>query len=156
MELGTQAAAIGKLGYGVAALSYDQPGALAHFAQRKQIQYPLLSDPASKIIDAFGIRNETAKDGFAKGIPHPGLFLIGATGRVEAKYFEEDYRERITIDLRVRSGKPCIRGTRITVADVFDYLGGGMTISEVLGDFSDLTAADIQACFAFAADGTAA
>ena len=63
-----------------------------------------------------------------------------------------NYRERITIDSRIRSGKPCIRGTRITVADIFDYLGGGMTIAEVLDDFPDLTPDDIQACFAFAAD----
>jgi uncharacterized protein (DUF433 family) len=55
-----------------------------------------------------------------------------------------NYRERITIDPRIRSGKPCIRGTRISVADVFDYLGGGMTIPQVLADFPDLTAADIQ------------
>ncbi len=63
-----------------------------------------------------------------------------------------NYRECITIDPQVRSGKPCIRGTRITVADVFDYLAGGMTIPEVLDDFPDLTADDIRACFAFAAD----
>ena len=63
-----------------------------------------------------------------------------------------NYRERIAIDPRIRSGKPCIRGTRITVADVFDYLGGGMSVAEVLDDFPDLTAADFQACFAFAAD----
>ncbi|MSU61785.1 MAG: DUF433 domain-containing protein [Pedosphaera sp.] len=63
-----------------------------------------------------------------------------------------DYRERITIDPHIRSGKPCIRGTRITVVDVFDYLGGGMSITEVLDDFPDLTAGDIQACFSFAAD----
>ena len=63
-----------------------------------------------------------------------------------------NYRERITIASGTRSGKPCIRGTRITVGDVFDDLGGGMTIAEVLEDFPDLTAADIQACFAFAAD----
>lgn len=43
-------------------------------------------------------------------------------------------------------------GTRIAVANVFDYLGGGMTIAEVLDDFPDLTPEDIQACFAFAAD----
>ncbi|MEG3882221.1 DUF433 domain-containing protein [Microcoleus sp. herbarium7] len=61
-------------------------------------------------------------------------------------------RERIVIDPRIRSGKPCIRGTRIAVTDVFDYLGGGMTIAEVLDDFPDLTLADIQACFAFAAN----
>lgn len=63
-----------------------------------------------------------------------------------------DYRERISIDPRIRSGKPCVRGTRIAVADVFDYLGGGMTISEILDDFPDLAADDIRACFAFAAD----
>ncbi len=63
-----------------------------------------------------------------------------------------NYQERITIDPRIRSGKPCIKGTRITVTDVFDYLGGGMTISEVLDDFPDLTFTDIQACFAYAAN----
>ena len=63
-----------------------------------------------------------------------------------------NYKDRITIDPRIRSGKACIRGTRIAVADVFDYLGGGMTVAEVLDDFPDLTAEDIQACFAFAAD----
>jgi hypothetical protein len=92
-----QAEAIRKLGYGVAALSYDSPAVLTHFAQRKQIAFPLLSDPESKIIDSFGIRNENIKDGFAKGVPHPGLFLLNAAGRVEAKYFEEDYRERVTV-----------------------------------------------------------
>ena len=63
-----------------------------------------------------------------------------------------NYKDRITIDPRVRSGKQCVRGTRITVADIFDYLGGGMSIAEVLDDFPDLTAVDLQACFAFAAD----
>lgn len=92
-----QEQAVRKLGYGVAALSYDSPAALKHFAERKKIAYPLLSDPQSAVIDAFGIRNENIKDGFAKGVPHPGLFILGPEGRVEAKYFEEDYRERITI-----------------------------------------------------------
>jgi uncharacterized protein (DUF433 family) len=63
-----------------------------------------------------------------------------------------DYRERITIDPLIRSGKPCVRGTRIAVADVLDYLGGAMTIAEVLDDFPDLTAEDIQACLSFAAN----
>jgi uncharacterized protein (DUF433 family) len=63
-----------------------------------------------------------------------------------------NYQEHIAIDPRIRSGKPCIKGTRITVADIFDYLGGGMTVAEVLDDFPDLTADNIQACFAFAAD----
>jgi uncharacterized protein (DUF433 family) len=63
-----------------------------------------------------------------------------------------NYRNRITVDPRVCSGKPCIRGTRITVADVLHCLGGGMSIAEVLEDFPGLTAEDIQAGFAFAAD----
>jgi uncharacterized protein (DUF433 family) len=63
-----------------------------------------------------------------------------------------NYQQHITIAPRIRSGKPCIKGARIAVADVFDYLGGGMTIAEVLDDFPDLTADHIQVCFAFAAD----
>ncbi len=63
-----------------------------------------------------------------------------------------DYRERITINSAIRSGKPCIINTRIAVNDIFDYLGGGMTIQEVLDDFPDLTLEDIRACFAFAAN----
>ena len=55
-----------------------------------------------------------------------------------------NYRERITIDPLIRSGKPCIRGTRIAVADVFEYLGGGMSIAEVLDDFPDLTANEFR------------
>ena len=62
------------------------------------------------------------------------------------------YQDRIMIDPRVRSGKPCIKGTRIAVADVLDYLGGGMTAAEILADFPDLTAEDIQACLTFAAE----
>ncbi len=63
-----------------------------------------------------------------------------------------NYHDRIVINPKIRSGKPCIINTRIAVADIFDYLGGGMTIEEVLDDFPDLTLEDIQACFAFAAD----
>ncbi len=61
-------------------------------------------------------------------------------------------QNRITIDPRIRSGKPCIKGTRIAVADVLDYLGGGMTAAQILDDFPDLTAEDIQACLTFAAE----
>lgn len=50
-----------------------------------------------------------------------------------------NYKECISLDPRIRSGKLCIRGTRIAVADVFDYLGGGMSVAEILDDFPDLT-----------------
>lgn len=51
----------------------------------------------------------------------------------------------------VRGGKPCIKGTRITVYDVLEYLAGGMTEDRILGDFPDLTREDIRAALAFAA-----
>ena len=63
-----------------------------------------------------------------------------------------DYRKIITIEPGKRSGKPCIRGLRITVYDVLEYLAGGMTKEQILRDFSYLTAEDIQACLAYAAD----
>jgi len=63
-----------------------------------------------------------------------------------------DYQRIITIEAGKRSGKPCIRGTRMTVTDVLEYLAGGMTQEELLKEFPDLTAEDIRACLAFAAD----
>ncbi len=63
-----------------------------------------------------------------------------------------DYRKYITIEPDKRSGKPCIRGMRITVQDVLEYLASGMTEDEILDDFPDLTREDIKACLAFAAD----
>ncbi len=63
-----------------------------------------------------------------------------------------DYRNYITIEPDKRSGKPCIRGMRITVQDVLEYLASGMTEEEILDDFPDLTSEDIKACLAFAAD----
>ncbi len=63
-----------------------------------------------------------------------------------------DYSQIITIEPGKRSGKPCIRGLRITVYDVLDYLASGMSVEEILEDFSELTREDIKACLAFAAD----
>jgi uncharacterized protein (DUF433 family) len=63
-----------------------------------------------------------------------------------------DYRGRITIEPGKRGGKPCIRGLRITVDDVLDYLASGMTEDEILSDFPDLERDDIRAALAFAAD----
>lgn len=63
-----------------------------------------------------------------------------------------DYRQIITIEPGKRGGKPCIRGLRITVYDVLDYLASGMNEAAILADFPDLTAEDIRACLAFAAD----
>jgi len=63
-----------------------------------------------------------------------------------------DYRKIITIEPGKRGGKPCIRGMRIMVYDILDYLASGMTEDEILSDFPDLTREDIRDCLAFAAD----
>jgi len=62
-----------------------------------------------------------------------------------------NWQDRISVNPAVRSGKPCIKGTRITVYDVLEYLAGGMTEDQILGDFPDLTREDIRATLAFAA-----
>jgi uncharacterized protein (DUF433 family) len=63
-----------------------------------------------------------------------------------------DYSKIITIEPGKLGGKPCIRGLRISVYDVLDYLASGMSEDEILGDFPDLTQDDLRACIAFAAD----
>lgn len=63
-----------------------------------------------------------------------------------------NYSRRIAIDPAVRSGKPCIRGTRMTVTDILEYLASGMTETAIIEDFPELSRADIHACLAFAAD----
>ncbi len=62
-----------------------------------------------------------------------------------------NFTQIITIEPGKRSGQPCIRGMRITVRDVLEYLAGGMTVPELLADFPELTDEDIRACLAYAA-----
>ena len=63
-----------------------------------------------------------------------------------------NWRSRITFEPGKRGGKPCVRGLRITVADVLEYLASGMTEDEILREFPVLTRDDLRACLAFAAD----
>ena len=97
---------------------------------------------------------ERRSDGETEGIP-----LGGGDGqaRVEvarrAPYTQRmDYRHIITLEPGKRGGKPCIRGMRITVADMLDYLASGMTPEQILADFPELTGEDIRACLSYAAD----
>jgi uncharacterized protein (DUF433 family) len=64
-----------------------------------------------------------------------------------------DYTKILTIEPDKRSGQPCIRGLRITVYDVLEYLASGMSHEQILGDFPYLTEEDIRACLAYAAEG---
>src|ERR1043166_8773079 len=83
---------------GVAAISYDPTAVLRSFAERKQITYPLLSDPDSRIIRSWEILNETVeRNSPVFGIPYPGTYVIAADGKIVAKYFENDYKERTPV-----------------------------------------------------------
>jgi uncharacterized protein (DUF433 family) len=73
--------------------------------------------------------------------------MVGGGGGMETPY-----RDIITINPTIRSGKPIIRGMRYTVYDVLSYLAAGMTIAEIVDDFPDLTESDIRACLHYAAD----
>ena len=61
------------------------------------------------------------------------------------------YRDRIDVDPAIRSGKPCIKGTRVTVYDILEYLAGGMTEDAILRDFPALVREDVKAALEFAA-----
>lgn len=63
-----------------------------------------------------------------------------------------NYRDIITVEPGKRGGKPCVRGLRITVYEVLEYLASDMSEAEILDDFPDLTKEDLKACIAYAAD----
>ena len=121
MELQDRLQELENSGISVAAISYDSEEVLADFANRRSITFPLLSDDDSSVIRAFGIYNTVAEEGvgpnrddpeiaadYAKyvsevgtapvvvGTPYPGTFMLDATGRVGARFFEEFYAERNT------------------------------------------------------------
>ena len=104
MELQQNLKQIRAQGLGVAAISYDPVATLKNFAERRGVEYPLLSDPNSAIIKAFRILNEEVPAGtpFA-GIPYPGTYIVGPDGRVLSKSFETDYTQRyMTSEILVR------------------------------------------------------
>ncbi len=94
------------LGWPLVGVSYDPPETLAAFAAANALTYPLLTDPASKAIDAFGIRNESVKgSGRFDGIPHPIILFIARDGTVKAKLYEEAYQKRPPGELVVQTAK---------------------------------------------------
>ena len=80
-------------GIGLAAISYDPPATLKAFAAARGITFPLLSDPGSVTIKAYGLLNEQAT-GKTAGIPHPGTFMLDSRGTVLSRSFESSYQER--------------------------------------------------------------
>jgi AhpC/TSA family/Thiol:disulfide interchange protein DsbD, N-terminal len=98
VELEGQREALRRRGLGLAALSYDSVAILKDFAARKKITFPLLSDPDSKVIRAFGLLNEAdyPPGDLAHGVPYPGTFVTDADAVVRSKFFEKTYAERRT------------------------------------------------------------
>jgi uncharacterized protein (DUF433 family) len=78
--------------------------------------------------------------------------LRDVTASLEGRELPMDYANLITINPNKRSGKPCVRNTRMAVQDVLEYLASGMTPQEIVEEFPNLTLEDVRACLAFAAD----
>jgi hypothetical protein len=82
-------------GLKLAAISYDSPAILKDFAERHNIDFPLLADPQSEIIRSFNVLNTEAK-GMTKGMAYPGFFYIDETGVIREKFVEAKYTNRFT------------------------------------------------------------
>lgn len=88
-------AELDKRGYTLAAISYDKPDTLSTFAAKTQVNYTLLSDQGSKMIDAFGLRDPNyAPDSFAYGVPTATVLVIGKNGVIKQKLSTTDYKIR--------------------------------------------------------------
>jgi peroxiredoxin len=81
-------------GVQIAAVSYDPVDILAKFGKQSEIRFPLLSDPQSETIEAYGIRNKEAKGSRIDGVPYPGTFLVDREGVIREKLFFEGYKKR--------------------------------------------------------------
>ena len=95
-----------------------------------------------------GSRVSASVDRFLGPVQHAPFSTLRTT---RGKIARMSWQDRISVNPAVRSGKPCIKGTRITVYDVLEYLAGGMSEDQILSDFPDLTREDIRASLAFAA-----
>ena len=96
--------AIEAAGVQIVGISYDDTKVLKTASERMKIAFPMLSDPDSKTIEAYHIRNEAAK-GKAEGVPNPGTFVLDREGVIRAKLFLEGYRERHTTEALITAAK---------------------------------------------------
>ncbi len=95
---------IKKAGIQVVGISFDSVDVLKKFSDRMKITFPLLSDPESKTIENYHIRNTAAK-GKAEGVPYPGTFIVDSKGVIRAKLFIENFRERHTVEALIDAAK---------------------------------------------------
>jgi peroxiredoxin len=91
-------------GLQIVGISYDDTKVLKTASERMKIAFPMLSDPDSKTIEAYHIRNEAAK-GKAEGVPNPGTFVLDREGVIRAKLFLEGFRQRHTTEALITAAK---------------------------------------------------
>jgi len=104
IDLNSGVAELTKRGYRLAGISYDKPDANAGFTAKWQIQYPLLSDPGSVLIDRYGLRDPQYKPGsIAFGVPRPIIFILDGKGVIKAKLYEETYKTRPPVMLVIQT-----------------------------------------------------
>ncbi len=104
IDLNSGVAEMARRGYRIAAISYEPPAVDAQFVADRQIKYPLLSDPKSKIIDRYGLRDPQYKQGSrAYGVPRPVIFILDRKGVIKAKLYEETYKTRPPVGLVIQT-----------------------------------------------------
>ena len=91
-------------GFSVVGISYDSVDVLSKFADKRKITFPLLSDPGSKTIKAYGLLNKEAA-GKAEGNAYPGTIVLDRDGKVRAKLFVEGFRDRHTARELLEAGR---------------------------------------------------
>ena len=104
IDLNGAVEAIERRGYKMASISYDNPQILSTFIERRTIKFTMLSDPGSKIIDLYKLRDPQYPPGsFAYGVPRPIIFVLDKTGTIKAKLYEETYQKRPPASLVVET-----------------------------------------------------
>lgn len=99
IELVDAAAPLSELGWSLNVITYDDPATLAGFAAMNSVNYTMLSDTNSAMIDAFGLRNHDVAEGSVyDGIPHPAIVFLSPEGEVRAMLREEGYKTRPTVE----------------------------------------------------------
>jgi len=121
-----------KQGLGIVAISHDSQEILREFAEQKHITFSLLSDVDSEVIKRFGILNHNIpKDNPNYGIPFPGQYIVNQHGVVRAKYFENNHRERVTMEsvlIRSTDWSPGSLGKIETNEIILEYTAGKETV----------------------------
>ncbi|RME96656.1 MAG: DUF899 domain-containing protein [Verrucomicrobia bacterium] len=111
VQLQSQLDSLKQAGIQVLAVSYDPVPVLKRFADRRGIRFPLLSDPGSRTIDTWQVRNREAAGSRIDGVPYPGTFLIDRDGVIRAKLFYEGYKQRHHAEDILEAWKKVATGT---------------------------------------------